>query len=109
MALKDMYVVLVRERGLFLVEPRAGLSQAEAIEAALGLRQGYSTGLVRLELPGGADEAWVAWVEGTLPNGQPYFEYRALDPTLSEPEVHSHLEQNGEEILKLHRSHIYRP
>ncbi|MFZ5814048.1 MAG: hypothetical protein ACOY93_01920 [Bacillota bacterium] len=108
MAVQPMYVVLVRDRGLFLVQPLEGESQAEAIEKSLGLKGGYSGGLVELEVPEGVDEAWVAWVEGEGPTGAPYFEYRALHPDLTEEQVNRQLEAAGETAIKLNRSRIYR-
>ncbi len=109
MAAKWVYVVLVREKGLFLVEPVEGMSQGAAVEAALGMKGGYSAGKVSVDLPDGADEAWVAWVEGQGPNDQPYFLFHAFDPTLSEEQVEAILKERGEEPLKLNRSQVYRP
>jgi hypothetical protein len=99
---------MVRERGLFLVEPREGMTHKELIEAALGLKGGYSAGLVELEIPDGAGEVWLAWVETQAPNGSPLFEYRALPGAMAEAEVEAALAAAGEEILKLNRSLIHR-
>lgn len=109
MPLRWVYVVLVREKGLFLVEPAEGLTQAAAVEAALGLKGGYSAGKVSVELAETADEAWVAWVEGATPAGQPYFLFRAFDPALSEEQVEAQIRADGEEVLKLNRSEVHRP
>jgi hypothetical protein len=108
MAVQPMYVVLIRGRGLFLVEPVEGESQAESIERALGLKGGYSTGLVYMEVPQGVDEAWIAFVEAQGPTGAPAYEYRALHPDLTEEQANEQLEQAGETAIKLNRSRIYR-
>lgn len=108
MAVQPMYVVMVRGKGLFLVEPVAAETQAQSIERTLGLKSGYSTGLVQLDLPESVDEAWIAWVEGEGPNGAPYFDYRALHPDLTEEQATAELEQRGETAVKLNRTRIYR-
>lgn len=108
MAIQPMYVVMVRGRGLFLVEPVEGETQAESIERALALKSGYSTGLVYIEVPEGVDEAWVAFAEGEGPTGAPTFEYRALHPDLTEEQAHEQLAQAGETAIKLNRTRIYR-
>lgn len=108
MPAKWMYVVLVREKGLFLIEPVEGMSQGAAVEAALGMKGGYSTGKVCVDLPEGAAEAWVAWVEGQGPNEQPYFLFHAFDADLTEEQVEAILKGRGEEPLKLNRSLVYR-
>jgi len=107
-AATQMYVVLVREKGLFLVQPIPGQTQAATIEAVLGVGGGYSAGLVAVDLGSGASSAWVAWVEGESAHGTPYFEYRTLDGSLSEDEVQSRLAQAGESVLRLNRSEIHR-
>lgn len=107
MAVRPMHVVMVRGRGLFLVQPLPGEEQGEAIEKSLGLKGGYSAGLVQIDMPEGVDEAWIAWVEGEGPTGAPCFEYRAFHPDLTEAQVHQRLEEAGETAIKLHRSHIY--
>ena len=107
MTVQPMHVVMVRGRGLFLVKPLPGEGQGEAIEKSLGLKGGYSAGLVQIEMPEGVDEAWIAFVEGEGPTGAPYFEYRAFHPDLTEEQVNQRLEEAGETALKLHRSHIY--
>lgn len=106
MATRDMYVVMVREKGMFLVEPVPGKTQREVVEDATGLQGGYSAGLVPVDLPEGAVEAWAAWVEGEA-NGRPYFFFRAFDAALSEEEVLAHLKANGEEPLKLNITTIH--
>jgi hypothetical protein len=103
-----MYVVLVREKGMFLVEPVPGVSQKDAIECALGLAGGYSAGLIPVDLPEGTDEAWAVWVEGKEPSGRPYFFFRAFDPSLTEAEVEAQLAERGEEPLKLNLTPIHR-
>lgn len=108
MAVQPMYVVMIRGRGLFLVEPVEGETQAASIERALGLKSGYSTGLVYMDVPEGVDEAWIAFVEGEGPTGAPYFEYRALHPDLTEEQVNAKLEEAGETAIKLNSSRIYR-
>lgn len=108
MAIQPMYIVMVRGKGLFLVQPLEGETPAEAIEESLGLRSGYSVGTVQMDLPEGVDEVWVALAEGEGPNGAPYFEYRALHPDLTEEQAQEQLEQAGETVLKLNRSRIYR-
>lgn len=106
---RPIYVVLLREKGLFLVEPTEGFSQREAVEAALGLGGGYSAGLVYVDVPEDAVEAWAAWVEGTAPTGRPYFMLRAFEASLTEAEVEERLRAAGEEAHKLVRGPIYRP
>lgn len=108
LAATEMYVVLIREKGLFLVEPVPGQAPAATIEAVLGVGGGYSAGLVAVDLAPGATEAWVAWVEGETTTGTPYFEYRTLDGSLSEAEVESTLAAAGESVLRLGRSEIHR-
>lgn len=108
MAVQRMYVVMVRDRGLFLVEPLPNEAPGEAIEKCLGLKGGYSAGLAEIDMPEGVDEAWIAWVEGEAPTGAPYFEYRAFDPGLTEEQVNQRLAEAAETALKLYRSHIYR-
>lgn len=108
MAVQPMYVVMVRARGLFLVQPLEGEGQGEAIERSLGLKGGYSAGLVHIDMPEEVDGAWIAFVEGEGPTGVPSFEYRAFHPDLTEGQVHARLEENGETAIKLNRSHIYR-
>lgn len=107
MPVQPMHVVMVRGRGLFLVKPLPDEPQGEAIEKSLGLKGGYSAGLVEIDLPEGVDEAWIAWVEGEDSTGIPYFDYRAFHPDLTEAEVNERLEEAGETAIKLHRSHIY--
>jgi hypothetical protein len=107
LALKEMYVVMLREHGLFLAEPVAGEEQRVTIEHALGLRGGYSGGLVELELPESDGEHWVAWVELETPSGRPTFEFRALDGSLTEEDATARLRAAGEEPLKLNRSPVY--
>lgn len=103
-----MYVVLTREKGLFIIEPAAGKTQADTIQEALGLDGGYSGGKVCVDVPEGATESWVAWVEGEGPTGHPYFNFRAFDAALTEDEVTARLAGAGETILKLNRSEVYR-
>ncbi len=102
-----MYVVLVRDKGLFLVEPVEGKPQGETIEDALELKVGYSTGLVYLDLPRETEKAWVAWVEGENPDGSPYFEYRAFDGALTEEQVLDRLREAGEEPLKMNLTEVH--
>lgn len=102
-----MYVVLMREKGVLLVEPVAGMSQGETVRSALGVEGGYSAGRVLVDVPEGADEAWAAWVEGEA-NGRPYFLLKAFHADLSEDEVTRLLAEAGETPLKLNRSPIYR-
>lgn len=109
MAERPIYVVLLREKGLFLVEPVAGYTQREAVEAALGLGGGYSAGMVYVDVPEGATEAWAAWVEGEGPTGKPYFMLRAFDASLTEAEVEERLRAAGEEAHKLVLGPIHRP
>lgn len=109
MAERPMYVVLLREKGLFLVEPTEGYTQREAVESALGLGGGYSAGMVYVDVPEGAAEAWAAWVEGEAPNGKPYFMLRAFDASLTEAEVEERLREAGEEAHKLVFGPIHRP
>jgi hypothetical protein len=108
MTMKPMYVVMFREKGLFVVEPVEGVTQRAAIEAALATKGGYSAGLVDVDIPEGADEVWAAWVEGEGPRG-PYFIYRTLDAALSEAEAEARLKAAGEEPIKLNKSLIYHP
>lgn len=105
---RSLHVILTREKGLFVIEPAEGKSQAELVLEALGLGGGYSGGKVYVDVPEGAAEAWVAWVEGAGPNGHPYFNFRAFDSDLSEEEVVARLEARGETPLKLNRSEVYR-
>jgi hypothetical protein len=107
MPMREMYVVLLRERGLLLVEPKSGLSQGETVKSALNVDGGYSAGRVEVDIPETATEGWVAWVEGEGPNGKPYFFFRAFDSTLSEGEVESVLSEANETALRLNRSEIY--
>lgn len=100
-----MYVIMVREKGLFVVEPVAGEDTRTTVENALGLKGGYSSGLVALDVPEGSGDIWIAWVEGEA-NGKPYFEYRALDGALSEEEATQRLQDAGEEPLKLNQTTI---
>lgn len=104
-----MYVVLLREHGLFIVAPVEGKSQKDAIEDTLGFKGGYSAGLVDLEIEPDAQEAWAAWVEGTAPDGKPYFMLRGFDASLSEEAVTAKLKEAGEEPLKLNKTPVYRP
>jgi hypothetical protein len=108
MPLQDIYVVLTRDRGLQIVEPVPGETASETIEAALGLKGGYSSGLVEAELAEGAREAWAAWVEGATTAGQPYFEFRCFDAILSEGEVESILREARQEALRLVRARVWR-
>lgn len=96
-----MYVVMLREQGMFLVEPVEGISQREAIERALGFGGGYSAGRVAVELPADADEAWACWVEGRDPAGRPYFSFRAFPADMAEAEVEARLQAEGEEPVKM--------
>jgi hypothetical protein len=105
-ATRDMYVVMVREKGMFLVEPVPGRSQRETVEEATGVQGGYSAGLVPVELPEGATEAWACWVEGEA-NGQPYFFFKAFASSLSEDEVTAQLREAGEEPLKMNLTPIH--
>lgn len=107
MAMQPMHVVMIRGKGLFLVVPLPEESQGEAIEKSLGLKGGYSAGLVEIEMPEGVDEAWIAFVEGENAAGAPYFEYRAFHPDLTEEQVKAKLDEAGETALKLNRTHIY--
>lgn len=107
MAEIDMYVVLVREKGMFLVEPVPGISQREAIERALGMGGGYSAGMVPVDLPADADEAWACWVEGQDPAGRPYFFFRAFPAALTEAEVEARLKEKGEEPVKMNLTPIH--
>lgn len=108
MALRPMYIVMFREKGLFVVEPVAGMAQSAAVEAALHAKGGYSAGLVEVEIPEGAGEVWVAWVEGEGARGL-YFMFRTLDGALTEADAEAALKAAGEEPLKLNRSAIYHP
>jgi len=103
----EMYVVLVREKGMFLVEPVPGVSQREAIERALGLGGGYSAGLVPVDLPDEADQAWACWVEGHDPAGRPYYFFRAFPAALSEADVEARLRERDEEAVKINVTPIY--
>ncbi len=102
-----MYVVMIRGRGLVLVEPLPNETQAEAVEKSLGLKGGYSAGLVQIDMPEGVGEAWIALVAGEGPTGATYYDYRAFSPTLTEEQVHEQLTAAGEEAVKLNRSHIF--
>jgi len=104
---RAMYVVLIRERGLLLVEPKSGMSQGETVKSALNVDGGYSAGRVEVDIPEGATEGWVAWVEGEGPDGKPYFFYRAFDAALAEADVEAKLAQDNETPLRLNRSEIY--
>lgn len=105
--MRDMYVIMVREKGMFLVEPVPGLSQREAIERAIGLGGGYSAGLVPVDLPDDAIEAWACWVEGRDPGGRPYFFFRAFPADLSEAEVEARLAEAGEEPVKMNQTPVH--
>jgi len=107
MPIREMYVVLLRERGLLLVEPKLGLSQGETVKRALNVDGGYSAGRVEVDIPEAATDGWVAWVEGEGPNGKPYFFFRAFDSKLTEAEVEAKLEEVNETVLKMNRSEIY--
>lgn len=108
MATHEMYVVLVREKGMFLVEPVPGVSQREAIERALGLGGGYSAGLVPVDVPDEADEAWACWVEGRDPaTGRPYFFFRAFPSSFDEAEVEARLREQDEEPVKMNLTPIH--
>lgn len=107
MTVRAVYVVLLREHGLFLAEPTEGEGQRTTMERVLGLKGGYSGGLVELDLPEGAEEYWVAWVELEGPGDRPLFEYRALDGRLTEAEAQARLHAAGEEPLKMNRSPLY--
>ena len=108
MALRALYIVMLREKGLFVVEPVAGMAQSAAIVAALHVKGGYSAGLVEVEIPEGASEVWAAWVEGEGARG-PYFMFRTLDGALTIAAAEAQLKAAGEEPLKLNRSPIYHP
>lgn len=103
----DMYVVMLREQGMFLVEPVEGVSQREAIERALGFGGGYSAGRVAVELPADANEAWACWVEGKDPAGKPYFTFRAFPAELAEAEVEAQLQAYGEEPVKMNLTEVH--
>jgi len=107
MAVVPMYVVMIRGQGLALVQPLENESQAEAIEKSLGLKGGYSAGLVHLEMPEGVAEAWIALATGDGPTGAPYYEYRAFPPEWTEEQVQQRLAESGEDAVKLNRSRIY--
>ncbi|HYF93522.1 MAG TPA: hypothetical protein VD969_15015 [Symbiobacteriaceae bacterium] len=107
MPTREMYVVLVREKGMFLVEPVPGLSQREAIERTLGMGGGYSAGLVPTDVPDGADEAWACWVEGQDAGGRPYFTFRAFPAALTEADVLARLEERSEEPVKMNLTPVY--
>lgn len=108
MPTEDMYVVLVRDKGLFVIEPVPGETPGETIELALGLKGGYSSGLVEVNIPDGATHAWVAWVESTTPAGLPHFEFTCLDGELTEAEASERLRGAGQEPLRLERTEIIR-
>lgn len=108
MPMREMYVVLLRERGLLLVEPKSGMSQGETVKSALNVDGGYSAGRVEVDIPEAATEGWVAWVEGVGPDGKPYFFFRAFDTALSEAEVEAALAEANETPLRLNRSEVYR-
>jgi hypothetical protein len=108
MPVREMYVVLLRERGLLLVEPKSGMSQGETVKSALNVDGGYSAGRVEVDIPDAATEGWVAWVEGEGPDGKPYFFFRAFDAALTEADVEAMLAQTNETPLRLNRSEIYR-
>jgi hypothetical protein len=103
----DMYVVMLREQGMFLVEPVEGVSQREAIERALGFGGGYSAGRVAVELPADADEAWACWVEGKDAAGRPYFTFRAFPAALTEAEVEAELQALDEEPVKMNLTPVH--
>jgi len=107
MPMREMYVVLLREQGLRLVEPKSGMSQGETVKSALNVDGGYSAGRVEVDIPEAATDGWVAWVEGEGPNGKPYFFFRAFDSKLSESEVEAILNEANETALRLNRSEIY--
>lgn len=109
MPFKQVYIVMVRDKGLYLVEPVEGQEKSATIEAALGIRSGYSAGLMSFEFPEGSGEVWVAWVELEAPNGRPYFDYRVLDGALSEEEATAQLREVGEEPLKLYQTRLLHP
>jgi hypothetical protein len=106
---REMFVVMTREKGMFLVEPREGMNQRDTIEAALGFGGGYSAGKVWVDLPEDATEAWAAWVTGDDAQGRPYYSMRSFDPTLPQEEVERQIAEAGEEWVKLNRSPIYQP
>lgn len=103
----DMYVVMLREQGMFLVEPVPGVSQREAIERALGFGGGYSAGRVAVELPEDANEAWACWVEGKDPAGRPYFTFRAFPAEMTEAQVEAQLQADGEEPVKMNLTPVH--
>lgn len=109
MPLQDMYVVLVRGKGLFPILPVPNEKPGQTIEAALGLKGGYSLGMVEADLPEGTTETWVAWVEGTTPAGHPHFEFTCLPAHLSEEEAEAALAEAGKEPLKLELREIIKP
>jgi hypothetical protein len=109
MAVKEVYVILVREKGLYLVEPVPGQDKKETIEASLGLKSGYSGGLMQLDLPEGDDEFWLAWVETETPDGRPYFDYRTLEGSLTEEEATARLREQGEEPIRLQKTRVRKP
>ena len=106
MPVEDMYVVLLREKGLFAVRPVPGQASGATIEAALGVKGGYSTGLIEVNLPAGATQAWVAWVEDRTAGGVPHFEFRCFDPSLTAEEVEATIRESGQETLRINRSEI---
>lgn len=108
MAERQIYVVLTRDKGLFLVEPHEEMNQRDTIEAALGFGGGYSAGKVFCSLPVDATEAWAAWVTGEDKQGRPYYMLRAFPATLPQEEVEQQLAAQGEEWVKLNQGPIYR-
>lgn len=108
MAERQIYVVLTREKGLFLVDPVEGMSQRETVLEAIGMKGGYSVGKVFVDLPPETKEAWAAWVEGEGPNGAPYFMMRAFDGSLTEEQVLERLNEMKETPLKMNRSPVHR-
>lgn len=109
MPLIETYVVMVREKGLYLVEPVPGQEKSATIEAALGIRSGYSAGQMCFEFPEKSAEVWLAWVELQTATGRPYFDYRVLDGSLTEEEAIAELQAANEEPLKLHHTRLLRP
>lgn len=109
MPLKEAYVVMVREKGIYLVEPVPKQEKSATIQAALGIRSGYSAGLMSFAFPEHSDDVWTAWVELETPSGRPYFDYRVLDGALSEDEAIAQLRAAGEEPLKLFHTRLLHP
>jgi hypothetical protein len=107
MPTQDMYVVMAREHGMFVVEPVPGMSQREAIEHATGLGGGYTAGLQQVELPANVNEVWMAWVETKLPNGRLSFDFRTFPPDLTAEKVEEICRAAAEEPLKVHLSQIH--